>query len=222
MLGLFFVVIMSIFFLFFIDSRLHVILQQYVDVEVERLTTNIVNKAIHNEMASYPYQDLLIVKQSKNGTIEKIAYDTYKMNQIKNEITVSIQDLLMHLDNGIIDEFFITDRLKTGRFKGISNGIICDVSIGSIRNSSLFANVGPSIPIKLIFSSQISSDIDLKVKEYGINNALIETFLFFYIKEQVIMPISSKQKTIVFREPIAIDIIKGKVPDYYTGIAKKK
>ena len=222
MLGLFFVVIMSIFFLFFIDSRLHVILQQYVDVEVERLTTNIVNKAIHNEMASYPYQDLLIVKQSKNGTIEKIAYDTYKMNQIKNEITVSIQDLLMHLDNGIIDEFFITDRLKTGRFKGISNGIICDVSIGSIRNSSLFANVGPSIPIKLIFSSQISSDIDLKVKEYGINNALIETFLVVYIKEQVIMPISSKQKTIVFREPIAIDIIKGKVPDYYTGIAKKK
>ena len=218
--GFVIVIIMTVYILNFIDIRLHLILKKYVDIEVERLTTNIINKAIHKQMVDYSYHDFLIVKKNNDGSVDKIIYDTYKINKIKNEITKNIQDLLIDIDNGNIDDYFVSDRLKIGKFKNLSNGIICDVSIGSIRNSSLFANVGPSIPIKLVFSGQISSDIDLKVKEYGINNALIEIFLVVHIKEQVIMPISSKQKTVVFREPLAIDIIKGNVPDYYGGMVK--
>jgi hypothetical protein len=34
------------------------------------------------------------------------------------------------------------------------------------------------------------------------------------------MPITSSRKNIVVREPIAIDIIKGEIPDYFSGITK--
>ena len=57
-------------------------------------------------------------------------------------------------------------------------------------------------------------------KEYGINNVIVETYLVVTIKEQVIMPLSSKRKNIVIKEPLTIDIIQGSIPNYYNGYLK--
>ena len=147
-------------------------------------------------------------------------YDTWKINIMKNDITKEIQNVLTNLDNGIIDEYYVFDRIKKGRFKKVKNGIVCDVSIGSVRNSVLFSSVGPSIPIKLIFSSQIKSDIDIEVVEYGINNALVKMYLVVSIKEQINMPITSKRSEIQVREPISINLMKGDIPNYYGMVNK--
>ena len=95
---------------------------------------------------------------------------------------------------------------------------MCDVSIGSIRGSTLFSNIGPTIPIKLLFSSEINSKIDVEVSEYGINNAIVKIFIVLDIDEQIIMPISSKRKRITIKKPIIIDIVRGDIPNYYTGL----
>ena len=214
-LGLFFVFLSSFFCLWEIDKRLGVILNQYINVEVERLTNNIVRTAIHEKMASKKVSSFLM--EVENGSLQ---YDTVLMNQMLDEFTKYIEDVLMNLDNGKIEEKFLPERIKIGRFHKVKRGIICDVSLGSIRNSSLFANVGPSIPIKLLFTGQVQTDIDVEAKEYGINNVLVEVYMVFKIKEQVTMPISSMQHEIVVREPISIDIIKGEVPNYFGGLTK--
>lgn len=189
-------------------------LKPYIDIEVERLTNNIVLKSIHKSLDK-DYNFKLEDNKSQN-----IYYDTKKLNKIKNSITNDIQDTLINLDNGNINDFFISEKLKKSRFKKVKNGIICDVSIDSIQNFSLFANVSPTIPIKLIFSDQLNSDIDVDIKEYGINNVIIQVYLIVTVKEQVIMPLSSKRSTIVIKEPISIDIIRGKIPEYYNSYLK--
>jgi len=177
-----------------------------------------VNKAINEMMASNSYGNFLDIKRDNNNDIEKISYNTLEINKLTNDISKYIQGELLKLDDGYIDEFFVSDRLKRGRYKKIKNGIICDISIGSIKNSSLFANVGPTVPIKLIFMGQVKTDVDIKVKEYGINNVLVEVYLVVNVREVASMPITSQTKDIKIREPIAIDIIKGEIPDYYGGI----
>lgn len=189
-------------------------LKPYIDIEVERLTNNIVLKSIHKSLDK-DYNFKLEDNKSQN-----IYYDTKKLNKIKNSITNDIQDTLINLDNGNINDFFISEKLKKSRFKKVKNGIICDVSIDSIQNFSLFANVSPTIPIKLIFSDQLNSDIDVDIKEYGINNVIIQVYLIVTVKEQVIMPLSSKRSSIVIKEPISIDIIRGKIPEYYNSYLK--
>ena len=155
----------------------------------------------------------------KNVNIDDI-YNSSKLNYIENKIDKRIQHELINIDDGKLDDYFIPKRVKTGRFKKIKNGILCDISIGSIRGSALFANVGPTIPIKLLFSSGLNSNIDIDVSEYGINNAIIKVYFNVDIKEQITMPISSKRRKINIRKILAIDIIKGKIPDYYTGLIK--
>ena len=177
-----------------------------MNVEAERLVTNIVNRAINDEMSGV--------------AMDTNFYNASMLNEIENRIDSRILAELINIDEGKIEEYFISNRVKTGRFKKIDNGILCEISIGSIRGSTLFANVGPSIPIKLLFSSGMNSDIDIDVREYGINNVIIKTYFNVEIDEQITMPISSKRKKILIKKVIFVDIIKGEIPNYYTGLIK--
>lgn len=217
---LIFVFIVSILNTIYIDKSINSVLKPYIDIEVERLTNNIVLKSIHECLDDEFEYD--IFEQIKKQGVEdnNTYYDTKKLNKIKNKITDKVQYNLLNLDNGNIDNTFLADKTSKSRFKKIKNGIICDVSIDSLKKFSLFANVSPTIPIRLVFSNQLNSDIDIDVKEYGINNAIVQVYLKITIKEQVIMPLSSKRSNIVIREPILVDIIKGDVPNYYNGYLK--
>ena len=145
-------------------------------------------------------------------------YNTTKINEVENKLDVRIQHELINIDDGKIDDYFVPQRVRTGRFKKIKNGILCDISIGSIRGSTLFANVGPTIPIKLLFSSGINSNISVETSEYGINNVIIKVYFTVDINEQINMPVSSKRKKISIKKISAMDIIRGEIPDYYTGL----
>ena len=209
---------MSFFCLEYIDYHITSILKPYVNSEVERLTNNIVNKAIRKKILDEDY-----TFNNSNQLLEsfnRLSYDTIMLTKIKDEITAYVQDSLMHLENGELDDYFVPKRLKEGRFKNSKHGIICDVSLGSVRGSTLFANVGPTIPVKLSFLGQIQSDIDVTIQEYGINNVLIKVYLIINIKEQITMPFSSDRVDISIKEPIIIDLLQGDIPQYYNGFSK--
>lgn len=173
-------------------------------MEAERLVNNVVTKVINEEIKNINYS----------------SYNASKLNKIESLIDERILNELVNVDDGMLNDFFVSKRVKNGRFRKIKNGILCDISIGSIRGSTLFANVGPTIPIKLLFSSGLNSTIDVDVQEYGINNAIIKVYFNVTIREQITMPISSKKKKIHIKKIIGMDIIKGEIPDYYTGLVK--
>ena len=205
---------MSFFFVYLIDRRLNVVLKKYVNNEVERFTHNIVSRAVTDLIDSRDYDDLLI------NNMGKISYNTKAINKLVNNVSIHLQDKLMELELGSVDDYFMSSSIKSGKYNKVKNGILTEISIGSIRGSSLFANISPTVPIKLMFMGQVNCDLDIKTKEYGINNLMIEVFLIVKIKEQIVMPLSSKKKEIVIREPLSIDIVKGEIPSYYGGYLK--
>ena len=207
------VFLLSIGCLFFLDKRMETILKQYVEVEVERITTNIVHKTVQEKIVQGDYDSSFLL--NKKDSDNNFSYDTTKINKMKMEITKYVQEALLKLDDGIVDDFFVSNRVKTGRFQKINNGILCDISVGSLRKSILFANIGPTIPLKLTFTGDVHSDVDIHVKEYGINNVMIEIFLILTVQEQVSMPLTSSRKSVVVKTPVSLDIIRGNVPDYY-------
>lgn len=209
--------IFSFFLIVVIDRRVNVILDQYIDIEVERLTANIVNRAVNEVMASGDYDSLLTVKNSGNED-ERISYNAKSINKLTDYVSLYVYDELINLESGDLDEFHVVDRFRSGRFKNIKKGILCDISLGSIKNSSLFANIGPTIPIKLTFTGQINTELDVSTREYGINNVIVELNVIVKVQEQVTMPLTSEKKDVVVKEPISIEIIKGAIPSYYNGV----
>ena len=198
----------------YIDKRVNAILDQYINIEVERLTGNIVNRAVSEVMSSEDYKNIL-QEGLKDG---HISYKTQSINKLTDKISLYVHDKLMNLEAGDIPDLFVVDRFRNGKFKKMDNGILCDISLGSVRNSSLFANVGPTIPIKLTFTGVVNAELDVKIKEYGINNVIVEMDVIVKVREHASMPLTSKRKDIVVKEPISIEIIKGEIPDYYNGV----
>lgn len=218
-IGLIFVVVSSFFLIYLIDIRLRKVLKPFIDVEVERLTNNIVNKTITDLDLSDDSNDYITVNRNQ-GRIQNITYNTYYINSVTNKVNKVLQDSIKNIDYGIIDDYFLSNRVLKGKFKGINNGIFCEVSLGIIRNSLVFANVGPTIPIRLIFMGQVNTEIKVETKEYGVNNIMVEIYLIVKIHEMVSMPISSKMKEVVIKEPLSIEIIHGEVPKYIGGFGK--
>lgn len=207
------VLLAAFFLIVFIDKRVNAILDQYINIEVERLTSNIVSRAVSEVMADEDYNSFLDVG-IKDG---HVSYNTQNINKLTDSISLIVHNKLIDLETGDVDDLFVIDRFRDGRFKKMKSGILCDISLGSIRNSSLFANVGPTIPVKLTFIGQVMAEIDVKIKEYGINNVIVEMDVIVKVREQASMPLTSKKKDIVVKEPISIEIIKGEIPDYYNG-----
>lgn len=133
-----------------------------------------------------------------------------EINKLTNDISVKIQRILNDIDASNISDYYTNN--NSNIYKHIRNGIVCELSLGSIRKSLLFANIGPTIPIKLVFLSQNNVDIDFETAEYGINNIIVKMYLKVTLHEQITMPISSKRKEIVVKEPLTVHIIKGEIP----------
>ena len=80
--------------------------------------------------------------------------------------------------------------------------------------------MGPKIPIKIVFLGDINTDVEIKFEEYGINNIIVKMYLIVNVYEQASLPITSKEKKITIREIMAVDIIRGELPNYYSGFVK--
>ncbi|WP_443686870.1 sporulation protein YunB, partial [Phascolarctobacterium faecium] len=57
-----------------------------------------------------------------------------------------------------------------------------------------------------------------KVKNYGINNVLLELYLDISVSSSLLTPVSKEEIKDNFSILIASRIIAGSVPDYYNGI----
>ena len=61
----------------------------------------------------------------------------------------------------------------------------------------------------------MSANLNNKVTPYGINNAIMETFINIDLIFKLIIPMSSKIINSNLSIPISIKIIEGEVPNYY-------
>lgn len=215
-------VVISFFLLKIIGEKLNPILARYVNIEANRFANNVVNSTV-NEMIIKNYEEELFrISQNENGEIEMLDYNTQKVNKLLLEITNEIQKKLTDLEEGKIAELEISNNFKLKNISKIKNGVLCEVPIGALKGSTLFANIGPNIPIKLSFIGQVQSNLDTEITSYGINNIVIETNVVVEVEEQITMPTTSKNRTLIITAPLTIKIIKGTVPNYYASNIEKK
>jgi len=171
-------------------------------------------------MAKKKYNNFLIIDYDNYSNINKISYDTEKVNNFVSSFSKYLENILSNLDNGSLDSYNLNSRLNKNNFSAIKNGIICNVSMGAITGSTLFSSMGPTIPVKITFLGDINTDIDIKFEEYGINNVIVKMYLVVNVYERTSLPLTSKENKIVIRELMAVDIIKGELPSYYGGFVK--
>lgn len=95
------------------------------------------------------------------------------------------------------------------------------MAITTIFDNPLLSNLGPRIPVRIFMLGSTSSNINTKITNYGINNALIETSIVIDLKLQIVLPYKTEKVSFQNSIPISLKLIQGIVPNYYfNGIDK--
>ena len=214
---------MSTFMLInFISIKARPILLNYGTMELTRLASLIINKAISKQIVeSTDIDDLFIITKS-NNEIKTIDFNPIIVNKFLSITTNSVQLSLKQIEDGDIDFLELPEEIKVYDEKKLKEGIIFEIPSGIIFDNSLLYNILPKIPVKYNLIGNINSNVDTKVTNYGINNALLEVDLNIKLNLMILMPFISKDIVVENNIPLAIKLVEGKIPEYYfSGINRQ-
>ena len=194
----------------FINKKISPKLTEYANIEIKKISNLIITNSIKTEtLDKLKIDKLFIITKNEKNEILTVDVNTVELNKFILTWTLNIQENLKQLEQGKINN------------EENKNGIVLKIPLGQIYNNFLLNNLGPKIPVKLKILGDIETEIKTNIKNYGINNALIEITLDIKVKEKVILPINTEEITVTQTLPIAMKIIKGTVPNYYSGEINK-
>ena len=183
----------------------------YAEKQAKKIAVLVIGNAIDSELGEKFKSDNLFITDGKETN-----YNTYEINNILKEVSINVKEYLRKLESGELGDIGLSDNENINvSSKKLKKGIIYQVPSGVIFNNGILANLGPKIPVKLSLIGDITTDIVTDIKEYGINNAVIELGVKIIAEEQVILPFGTKQIHVETVVPISIKIINGTVPGYY-------
>lgn len=208
--------IISIFLAFkFINLKINPVLLDYANMEARKLASIIINDAINKNFKDINIDELFIITKEENE-IKAIDFNPIIVNQVLTNTTTLIQTNLKYLEQGKIELLNLnTDALIDYNTDKLRQGIIYEIPSGVIFGNSFLANIGPKIPVRFSLVGDIVSYVNTNVKDYGINNALIEVNIVLELSEQLILPFVTDKITIDTTIPVALKLIQGTVPNYY-------
>ena len=216
-----FVLVFIIIILLFkiINERIKPILFDYATLESRKFASIIINKAIEKNVATdLVIEDLYIVSKKENNEITSVDFNPAIVNKVLTKVTSSVQMNLKNLEEGNLDLLEASDDVLIYYDKeNLKKGIIFRIPSGIVFNNSLLTNIGPKIPVRFTLVGDVLSGINTKVTNYGINNALLEVSVNIKLTLKVILPISTKEVNVETNVPIAIKMIQGNVPNYYSN-----
>ena len=212
--------IVSVFiFIKYIGNKINDKFLAFAEIEATKIAKYIVNYATSDEMLEdFSEKKYFVTNKNADDEIKSIEFNAIEVNKILNKVTSNILELFIELERGesrIID--LSRNILINSKIKGYKKGIIFEIPTGLSSNNFILSNLGPAIPIKLSITGEIESYISTTVVEYGINNALITVYININVSEQIMMPFMTKKITISQQIPISMNIMNGKIPNYYNN-----
>ena len=156
-----------------------------------------------------------IIKISKNKSDEIIAvdFDLKKAYLVSMNVSKNIRDSLNNLEKQNLKEEFLDYYQK--------DGFVLLLPIGLASKNIYFSNLGPRIPVRIKFVGNLTTGLQTKIKEYGVNNSLIEVYLKVSLNEEIIVPYSSKKINNSCEILLSSQVIEGIVPSIYNGLLEK-
>ena len=213
-----FIIVVSFSFINYYSNKALPLLVTYAESEAKKLIVLIINKSVTKQINNVDTNDIFEVTYNKDGEVILVDFNSKRTSVALSTITGLVEINLRAIEEGNIDMIELPDNnfgnLDTDL---LEKGIILEVPLGVITNSTFLSNLGPKVPVKLSLIGDVSSGFSTEVDEYGINNALIKVYIDVEVNARIIMPIVSNDINISASIPIAMKVIQGKIPEYYIG-----
>lgn len=184
-----------------VNSNFTFLIKQNVKKEINHFLFYSFSKEVAEK---FKVDDLISLNLNKKDEIISVDYNIDKVYVLLGESLEILYNNLEKIDFSM--NYKVNDKN------------ILWVPLGIGNKNILISNFGPKIPIKIDILTDSSMGYKTKVKNYGINNVLLELYLDISVSSSLLTPVSKEEIKDNFSILIASRIIAGSVPDYYNGI----
>ncbi len=170
---------------------------EYIRIQAEILSVNSVCDAVNRTLdkINFSYDDLATLVCAENGMVQAIKTDSLKINKIKADVTLAVQEEIAKVyDNEI------------------------DIPLGSFTNVTVLSNVGPNIKMTFNLTGSFSSEIISTFEQAGINQTIHHIRLILTSKIMTTSLDYTGNITFATDFEIAQTIIVGSIPSSYGNL----
>lgn len=218
---MFLTLILIILFTFFLLTKFNKNvsdnLLEISSLELNRVMYSLITDRINNKVLNTDtLNDILIINKNKNDEILYVDFDLDKAYKVLDNVSNILTSSFKKIENGEVSVGYLDESLSHD-----VNGMILNVPIGSTLNSIYFYNLGPKIPVRINFIGNVLTNLQTKVTNYGLNNALVEVFVYIEFNCNILAPFKTKDINLKYDAVIASMMIEGEVPNFYSGAIER-
>lgn len=217
--------IILIFLLIIINTSLiiHIINKRVIPSMTQIVTINLENeiyriandyKMLTSTLSSN--KNIVNIMTNSKGDIIAMNYDTEKIYNIASNIGTYLLEKITKTSKVSSLSYSITPKDNK-----MVNGIILNIPLGLITNYPFLSNLGPKIPINVQFKNTFFTQVNTKVTDYGINNALLEIYLNIKIDYEIIGIKDIEQHEINYKLLLDSRVVQGNIPEWYAKSYEK-
>lgn len=210
--------ILSIFlFLNYAGEKVYPVVMKQAKIDAKKMAITIIKNSINDDVLStLEEDDMFSVIQNKDGEIQTIDFNSVIINKFLNKTTGVVSENLKKVETGKIEGITFINN-EDYDIKKLKNGVISEVPLGIITNNVLLSNLGPKFPVKINLIGNVVSSVETSIENYGLNSAMIKVYANVEVTEEVIIPFETETIKVVNKVPIAIKILQGSIPEYYSN-----
>ncbi len=182
--------------------------------EIKRVTYSLITEKINNSVLNKnTLDDILIISKNKKDEILYVSFNLDKAYKVLDNVSNILTNSLKSLENGSIAIGYLDPKMSHK-----AGGLILNIPLGNSLNNNLFFNLGPKIPLKVNFIGSILTNLETKITNYGLNNALVEVFVYIEFSHNIVGPFGNREINFKYDAIIASMMIEGEVPSFYNGV----
>lgn len=193
----------------YISNTITPVLLSYAEVEARKFINIIINKSVIESNID-DLENLIIVKE-KDGYITSVDFNVNIVNNMLAKVGDKIDENMKLLEDGKLKG------IAGYNDEDLAKGIIYRLPSGLFLKDNVISNIGPKIPVKIDMRGSIMTNVNTKLTNYGINNALVEISINISLEEQILLPFTVKTINVENTIPVVLKIIEGTVPKYYSS-----
>lgn len=201
------------------NTKLKPVFLKIANSETKKIATLIINDSVSKQLTSdLTFDNLFNIIKDNKGNINSIDLNSIIVNKVLTTTTNTAILNLKYIEEGKIELLELPDSVIVSYDKDdLKKGIIYKIPTGVVFDNALLSNIGPKIPVKFSLIGSVTSNINTKITNYGINNALIEVYVDLTVELEVILPLMTDNIKVTSSIPIVIKLIQGNIPEYYSN-----
>ena len=209
-----FIFLLCIIFISILNKKAMPAIITYANVETKKIGIEVLRNVGTNDVKKLlDGKELFKISRNNKGDIDNIDFNTTLINESLVVIAKNVRKRLIEIEEGknLPEELYYDTNIKNKK------GIVFEVPMGVAFNNAFTYNLGPKIPVRIKYSGNVALDVKTRISEYGINNALIEVFIYIEVTQTTILPFQSDEVKLSSEIPIIMKVVRGEVPSYISG-----